>query len=390
MKATFKIEMRKDYATKDGKRPICLRYTANRRTTLISLNILIKPRHWNKVSCTVRDTEPHSYYYNKAISEFYQKADTIIMENFFKPLSISQFIEKIRDKSFGNTDFYVFIENEIELLKKVRAPGTIENYNKLINTLKAWKPTLSFDEITLDFIQQFHNHELEVGNLPSTIYKKHANFKFLIGIAVDKEKIAKTPYEKFEIKKNIKAQNNDILTEDELKKLQDAYDKKKYSKGKQEVLREFLFACYTSLAYAEYSIVTFADIKLIKIDTGEYYPLLSNERTKTDITYKIPIVSPKVVALIGEGEPSQNIFSPISNQPTNRYLKSIMKDLHIEKEMTFHRARHTFRTIAARKGIRDSIAERIMGHAEGNDIKDIYTHLHDEDIVKEMLNKWIA
>lgn len=390
MKATFKIEMRKDYATKDGKRPICLRYTANRRTTLISLNILIKPRHWNKVSCTVRDTEPHSYYYNKAISEFYQKADTIIMENFFKPLSISQFIEKIRDKSFGNTDFYVFIENEIELLKKVRAPGTIENYNKLINTLKAWKPTLSFDEITLDFIQQFHNHELEIGNLPSTIYKKHANFKFLIGIAVDKEKIAKTPYEKFEIKKNIKAQNNDVLTEDELKRLQDAYNKKKYSKGKQEVLREFLFACYTSLAYAEYSIVTFADIKLIRIDTGEYYPLLSNERTKTDITYKIPIVSPKVVALIGEGEPSQNIFSPISNQPTNRYLKSIMKDLHIEKEMTFHRARHTFRTIAARKGINDGIAERIMGHAEGNEIKDIYIHLHDEDIIKEMIDKWIA
>lgn len=390
MKATFKIEMRKDYATKDGKRPICLRYTANRRTTLISLNILIKPRHWNKVSCTVRDTEPRSYYYNKAISEFYQKADTIIMENFFKPLSISQFIEKIRDKSFGNTDFYVFIENEIELLKKVRAPGTIENYNKLINTLKAWKPTLSFDEITLDFIQQFHNHELEVGNLPSTIYKKHSNFKFLIGIAVDKEKITKTPYEKFEIKKNIKAQNNDVLTEEELKKLQDAYDKKKYSKGKQEVLREFLFACYTSLAYAEYSIVTFADIKLIKIDTGEYYPLLSNDRTKTDITYKIPIVSPKVVALIGEGEPSQNIFSPISNQPTNRYLKSIMKDLHIEKEMTFHRARHTFRTIAARKGINDGIAERIMGHAEGNEIKDIYIHLHDEDIIKEMISKWIV
>ena len=390
MKATFKIEMRKDYATKDGKRPICLRYTANRRTTLISLNIFIKPRHWNKVSCSVRDTESHSYYFNKAISEFYQKADMIVMENFFTPLTVSQFIEKFKDKHFDNTDFYVFIENEIELLKQSRAPGTIANYYKLINTMKEWKPTLSFNEITLEYIQKFHNHELEVGNLPSTIYKKHANFKFLIGIAVDKEKIAKTPYEKFEIKKNIKAQNNDVLTEDELKKLQDAYDKKKYSKGKQEVLREFLFACYTSLAYAEYSIVTFADIKLIKIDTGEYYPLLSDERTKTDITYKIPIVSPKVVALIGEGESSQNIFLPISNQPTNRYLKSIMKDLHIEKEMTFHRARHTFRTIAARKGIRDGIAERIMGHAEGNDIKDIYIHLHDEDIINEMINKWVV
>lgn len=390
MKATFKIELRKDYATKDGKRAICLRYTANRRTTLISLNIYIQPRCWNKVSCSVRESEPHCYHYNKAISEFYQKADAIIMENFFKPLSVLQFMEKIKDKSCGNTDFYAFVDNEIELLKKQRAPGTIANYGKLINTMKEWKPTLSFNEITLDYIQKFHNHELEIGNKLSTIYKKHSNFKFLIGIAVDKEKIAKNPYEKFEIKKNIKAQNSDVLTEDELKKLQNAYDKKKYKDGKQEVLREFLFSCYTSLSYAEFSEVTFADIKLIKIDTGEFYPLLSDERTKTNITYKIPIVSPKVVTLIGEGESSQKIFSPLANQPTNRYLKDIMKDLHIEKEMTFHRARHTFRTIAARKGVQEGIAERIMGHAEGNDIKDIYIHLQDEDIIKEMINKWIV
>ncbi|GHU09245.1 hypothetical protein FACS189431_6980 [Alphaproteobacteria bacterium] len=42
-----------------------------------------------------------------------------------------------------------------------------------------------------------------------------------------------------------------------------------------------------------------------------------------------------------------------------------MKDMKIEKTMTFHVSRHTWRTIAARKGIRDTIAERIMGHAEG-------------------------
>ncbi|WP_157258771.1 tyrosine-type recombinase/integrase [Dysgonomonas sp. BGC7] len=84
------------------------------------------------------------------------------------------------------------------------------------------------------------------------------------------------------------------------------------------------------------------------------------------------------------------MFSPLTNQPTNRYLKEIMKDLNINKAMTFHRARHSFRTIAAKKGIRDSIAERIMGHAGGNDIKDIYTHLHDEDIVQEMLDKWVV
>lgn len=388
MRATFRIELRKDYVTKEGKRPVCLRYTANRRTTLISLNIFIKPQHWNKASCSVRASEPHCYYYNKAISEFYQKADAIVMENFFTPLPVPQFIEKIKDKYFGNTDFYAFIEHEIELLKKSRASGTIANYEKLIHTMKKWKPVLSFDDITLEYIQKFHNHELEVGNLLATIYKKHSNFKFLIGIAIDKEKMTKNPYEKFEIKKNIKAQNSDVLTEDELKKLQNAHDKGIYRRGKQEVLREFLFSCYTGLSFAEFSCVTYTDIKLIKIDTGEFYPLLSNERTKTNIAYKIPIVSSNVITLIRKGESFQKIFSPISNQLTNQYLKEIMNDLRIEKKITFHRARHTFRTIAAHRGVRDGVAERIMGHAEGNEIKDIYIHLHDKDIIKEMIDKW--
>ena len=47
MKATIKIELRKDYATKEGKQMVCLRYTAYRRSTLISMNIAVYPKHWN-------------------------------------------------------------------------------------------------------------------------------------------------------------------------------------------------------------------------------------------------------------------------------------------------------------------------------------------------------
>ena len=106
----------------------------------------------------------------------------------------------IRDS--GNTDFYVFIENEIEQLKQSRAAGTISNYYKLINTMKEWRPTLSFGEITLDFIQQFHNHELEVGNILSTVYKKHSNLKFLIGIAVDKDCLLYTSF-RYSLQSNV-------------------------------------------------------------------------------------------------------------------------------------------------------------------------------------------
>lgn len=389
-KATIQIELRKDYVTREGKQMVCLRYTAHRRSTLISLNISVLPKHWNNISKTVRGGIHRCDFYNKTIKEIYNKADNLVMENYFKPLPFPEFMNKLMDRNHGNTDFYTFIEDEIELLKASRASGTIANYYKLINTMKKWRPILSFEDITLDYIQRFHKHELESGNILSTVYKKHSNFKFLVGLAVDKEKLSKNPYEKFEIKKNIKAQNNDVLTEEELKKLQKAYDENKYEEGKHEVLREFLFSCYSSLSFAEFSVLTYADLKPLQLKDGQTYPMLYNERTKTSVAYKIPIVSPTVVKLLGDGESFQKIFQPLTNQPTNRYLKEIMTDLKIKKTITFHRARHTFRTIAARRGIRDGIAERIMGHAEGNDIKDIYTHLHDEDIVMEMADKWVV
>lgn len=149
--------------------------------------------------------------------------------------------------------------------------------------------------------------------------------------------------------------------------------KENIKKGKKEVLRELLFSCYTSLSFAEFSEVTYDDLKLIQLKSKETFLLLCNERIKTSIRYKIPIVSPIVTNLLGDGEGFQKIFHPLTNQPTNRYLKEIMSDLKINKTMTFHHARHSFRTIAAKRDIRDGIAERIIRHAEGNDIKDIYT-----------------
>jgi integrase len=274
--------------------------------------------------------------YNRILEEQYHKAQTILWTHYDRPLSTREFIEKFRDCHYGNTDFYVFIGNELKLQESTRAKQTLSNYYNLINKMKEWKPTLTFNEITLEYIQRFHDHELKTGNILSTIYKKHANFKFLLGLALSKEQIQKNPYDKFPIKKITKAQNNDILTEDELKILQEAYDSNRYTGGKREVLRDFLFSCYTSLSYAEFHHVTFGDLKPVTVkvnDRDETYPLLCNDRQKTAVI---------------------------------------------------------FRTIAAKKGIRDSIAERIMGHAEGNDIQNIYMHLSDEDIVREMLDKWVV
>lgn len=389
MRATAKLVLRKHYVTQEGKQQLSLHYIAYGKSAYIGLGISILPKHWDDKSLMVRIGEPQCHLYNQVITNIHNRAKEIIMENFFYPLSIRQFKERLKGRQPESTDFYDFIEREIEVLKVDRSEGTISNYRKLLNTMKQWKPTLNFEEITLEFIEKFHVYEMKQGNLESTINKKHANLKFLIGRAILKEKIERNPYERFAIKKSIKAQNEDVLTEDELNRLQEIYDSEIYSKGKQEVLRDFLFSCYTSLSFAEYEVVTYSNLKEYFIN-GKTYLILANERTKTDCPYRLPIVSPKVVTLLGTGKDFQKIFSPLSNQPTNRYLAEIIKEAGIKKKITFHRARHSFRTIAARKGIREQVAELIMGHSAKNHIQAIYTHLTDEDLIHEMVSKWIV
>lgn len=131
--------------------------------------------------------------------------------------------------------------------------------------MKEWKPKLTFNENYFGFHPTFPQLPNQSGYQLSTIYKKHANFKFLIGLALDKEQLEKNPYDKLQIKKITKAQKNDILTEEEFKILQQAYDNNKYKEGKKEVFRDFLFSCYTSLSYAEFHNFTYVDLKPVRL-----------------------------------------------------------------------------------------------------------------------------
>lgn len=142
MEASLKILLRNNYVTKEGKRQVCIRYTAYRQCTFIGMNISILPQHGSEKRSAVLSGEARFLFYNELIHKMYNKADNIILDNYLKPLTVSEFISKLKDKHYGNTDFYIFIEKEIDLLKASRAGGTISNYYKLINTMKEWKLTI--------------------------------------------------------------------------------------------------------------------------------------------------------------------------------------------------------------------------------------------------------
>ncbi len=169
MRATVRLLLRRDYVGQSGKQQLVLRYLAHQKSSYIGLGISIFPKHWDKNMLMVRKGDPLSYQFNKIIREIHQRATSLIMDNYNNPLPIPKFRELLFEKTESHTDFYDFITQELEFLQTDRRKGTIDNYKKLINTMKVWKPTLSFSEITLDFIQSFHKHEIEIRE--QTVYR---------------------------------------------------------------------------------------------------------------------------------------------------------------------------------------------------------------------------
>ena len=72
-----------------------------------------------------------------------------------------------------------------------------------------------------------------------------------------------------------------------------------------------------------------------------------------------------------------------SNQKTNQYLKEIAAACGIDKELTFHMARHSFATLALSKGVPIESVSRMLGHTNIRTTQ-IYARITNKKIESDM------
>jgi site-specific recombinase XerD len=144
----------------------------------------------------------------------------------------------------------------------------------------------------------------------------------------------------------------------------------------------FLCACYTGLSYVDIKKLNKTHIK--KGDDNFMWIYIN--RDKTNIPCNIPLL-PKAESLINkyiELCNSDVIFPVISNQKTNKYLKQIASICGIDKNITFHSARHTFATtITLCNGMPIETVSKMLGH---NSLKttQIYARVIDSKVSSDM------
>jgi integrase/recombinase XerC len=374
---SYKVFLRTDYQKRDGDYPIYVRVIIRKEKKDISLDLSCSKKDWNESAQLVKDNAKNSYQINTIIELTKKKASDIIF-NYRKEdkiLSMADFIAHFKDKTYNSESFYDFIENELEkTLKFQLAKGTVMGYGTQISKMKQFKPAINFGDINLEFIKAYKTYMIRLGNNKNTVNKTLSWFRAVLYKAKEAKKIDKNPFEDFTISKIVG--NREFLSLDEVKTLEKLMNSNELTVNKKNVLRYFLFCCYTGLRYSDiktlcHKHITDGNDKMIIIEmhkTGEYV--------------RIPLI-PKAENLYTPGLKEQKVFRVFTDQPTNRYLKSIMTAAKIYKRVSFHCARHTFATNALTLGIPIEVVSKILGHKDLN-VTQIYAKVIDTKKIEEM------
>jgi site-specific recombinase XerD len=128
----------------------------------------------------------------------------------------------------------------------------------------------------------------------------------------------------------------------------------------------FIFSCYTGLAYTDTISLTPANI--IRGIDGDFWLITNRQKTGTSV--KIPLL-PKAIEMIEKYKCSPksiadgSLFPRISNQRLNGYLKEMADLCGIDKNLTFHLARHTFATtVTLSNGVPIESVSKMLGHTK--------------------------
>ena len=355
-----------------GVCPIYARVTINAKRFEFSTNKYISPEKWSSEGTKVKGSNEEARTINSHLD--YLKNQVLEAEKrlFKKDIPVST--ENLKNELFGLAETKRMLvpifqdhNNKIkELVGKEYAPGTLERYTtSLKHTIEfmQWKYNISDIDITkIDhaFITDYEFWLRSVRNCANnTAVKYIKNFNKIIKICLANDWIDKNPFANY--KSKVKEVERVYLTEDEVQ----AIIEKVFKTERLSLVRDiFLFSCFTGLAYIDVKNLTKSHISF-GID-GEKW--IFTHRQKTESASKIPIL-PVTQMIIDkyENHPQSNnqekLLPILSNQKMNAYLKEIAAVCEIEKELTFHIARHTFATtVTLTNGVPIESVSKMLGH----------------------------
>jgi site-specific recombinase XerD len=358
------------------KVPIYARVTINGKRMELSMKQKIKTEDWSD---------------QKGMAKT-KKEEFKVLNNYLEQMR-SSFVECYRDmtikKKVINIDtfkdaYYGHDENEMTLfklttyhnqdMKETIAWGTLKNYFTTQKYLEKFLKErmrlsdISLKDINYKFVTEFEyflksfkplDHHKALSN--NGVMKHMERFRKMINVALKNEWLEKDPFKAYKLK--FTRYERGFLTAKELERI----ERKDFEFERLQYVKDlFVFSCYTGLAYTDAMKLTPANF--IRGIDGDYW--LTTQRQKTGTSVKIPLLrkAKEIIEKYKNSPKSLNdgtLFPNISNQRLNGYLKEMADVCKIDKNLTFHLARHTFATtVTLSNGVPIESVSKMLGHTK--------------------------
>lgn len=155
--ASVKVFPRFDKTNSEGKAPIYLRVTKNRKSKYIALDVYVLFNDWSKETGKVKSTAHNASQINAYISSKVAEAERIalLLETRSASVTSCDIKHKILGRDPG--DFFEYFENRKDIMNKGYSIGTIRRYKCAVGKLRSFykSDSLYFDDVTVSLIKDF-------------------------------------------------------------------------------------------------------------------------------------------------------------------------------------------------------------------------------------------
>jgi site-specific recombinase XerD len=378
--------------TSKNEAPLLARVTVNGKRVEISLKKKVNLNSWNAKTGYLDSGEDA-----KSVNNYITQVKAKLFKIYTKMQTLEESIsaEAIKLEFTGTkeerkTILQVFDYHNDQMTKIVgidAVPATLVKFKTIRTKLASFikyqykKNDYYLPDLSHQFLTNFEYYLKTEENIQhNTTMKYIQNFKKIVNLAVRNDWLPKNPFSEFRC--SFRKVERNVLTIEEIETIE---NKTFRMERLRQVKDLFIFSCYTGLAYIDVMRLAPNNISL-SID-GEKW--IFTERKKTGEKVRVPLL-PKALLILEKYQhnPSvqntQRLLPKISNQKLNAYLKEIADVCDIEKNLTFHLARHTFATtITLTNGVPIETVSKLLGHSSIKTTQ-IYAKVVEKKISEDM------
>jgi integrase len=392
---TLKFVLRTSNARDDGRAPIYLRITANRKSRFKTTGILVKPKHWNENKQEVRKSHELASAYNDKLRRIWLTAEEAGL-SASSAAEVKAAVEGTRGSLTDYFEAYIDrLDRRDQFWQKRKFKTTLRKLQESFG-----RKGINWNDLNRQALEAFEDHCLEErDNNPNTTRKELSRLRRVVRQAIKDERIGveDDPFPSYEMPQKVEPDRT-RLTREEIRQLETAD-----LEGEAAVARDaFLFSFYGGG-------IRFGDLCRLRPEhiTGE--GRLQYRMMKTERSVDLPLPAPALQIAERRSEIHEKAFifpflieadtsDPVTlrrrissrNVQVNRALKEACRQAGIDEadEVTMHVARHSFADYARRSSDDLYAVSKALGHSDLKTTEDYLSSFDKEATDRLAADMW--